>query len=419
MSNSQILISHANVFDGKGATLATGMSVLVEDNKIAKIVKSITAPSGATVIDAKGRTLTPGFIGAHEHLMLQASVIELLRADAEYFALVGAKTAHDYLMHGWTTVRDVGGNTFSLKKVIDKGYLPGPRIYPSGPMISQTAGHADHRSDNLPHSLVQHEPDATVKFGHQMVADGRANVLTAVRENFRRGATQIKIAVGGGVGSESDPLDVCEYTSDEISAAVEAAADWGTYVMSHVYNSKGIRRAIDNGVKSIEHANLIDEETLQYMKDKGIWLSPQVIVYTTELKGGTADQNAKMRQAQAGTANLLSMAKKMGFENIAFGTDIVTDPEVIARMNDEFVLRTQWFEPAEVLHQATSKNAALCALCGPRNPYPAKLGVIEEGAYADLLLINGNPLQDISILAKHEENLALIMKDGKIYKNQI
>jgi len=414
-----VLITNANIFDGKSDKLATGMSVLVEGNKIAKIAKSITAPAGATVIDAVGRTMTPGFIDMHAHIMFQMSVGEAEHSDELYFGYVATQTANTYLTHGFTTIRDASGNTFSLKKAIDRGIVRGPRIYPSGPMISQSSGHSDHRTDDKANALIAKEPSTFMKYDMVQIADGRAEVLKAVRENLRRGASQIKIAVGGGTGSYADPLDVTEYTPDEIRAAVEAASDWGTYVMAHVYNSKGIRRAIDNGVKSIEHGNLVDEATLKYMKDKDIWLSPQVSVYTYIPKGYTEDQAEKHRQAFAGIDHMFTLCKKIGFTKIAFGSDIITEPEQMAKINDEFKFRAKWFTPVEILRQATSKSAELLALSGPRNPYPGKLGVIEEGAYADLLLINGDPLKDISILTKPEANIALIMKDGKIYKNAV
>jgi len=416
---SKVLITNANIFDGKSDKLASGMSVLVEGNKIAKIAKSITAPSGATVIDTKGRTLTPGFIASHEHVLMQASVGELLTSDERFVAYVGVQTARTYLMHGFTSIRDASGNTFSLKKAIDRGIVEGPRIYPSGPMISQTSGHSDHRHDAQRSKLVGGQDDLFVQHGDMAIADGVPEVLKATREALRRGASQIKIAVGGGTGSYADPLDVVEFTPEEIRAAVQAASDWGTYVMAHVYNNVGIRRAIDNGVKSIEHANLIDEATLRYMKEKNVWLSPQVIVFTYIPKGYTEDQANKHKQAYAGIDNMFKTAKKIGFTKIAFGSDIITDPETMARINEEFVFRTKWFTPAEVLRQATSSSAELLALSGNRNPYPGKLGVIEEGAYADLLLINGDPLKDIKVLTKPDANLALIMKDGKIYKNTI
>lgn len=394
-------------------------NVLVEGNKIKTISTKKIEASGATVIDGGGRRMTPGFIDVHAHMMLQMSFGEGMTSDERYYAYVATQTANTYITHGFTTVRDPAGNTFSLKKAIDRGIVVGPRIYPSGPMISQTSGHSDHRFDSQKSKLIGGQDSLFVQFGDMAIADGVPEVLKAVRENLRWGASQIKIAVGGGTGSYADPLDVVEYTPEEIRAAVQAAEDWGTYVLAHVYNNKGIRRAIDNGVKSIEHGQLMDEPTMQLIKDKGIWLSPQVIVYTFIPKGYTEDMANKHRQAYAGIDNMFQTAKKIGFTKIAFGTDIITDPETLARINEEFVFRTKWFEPAEVLRQATSSSAELLALSGPRNPYPGKLGVIEEGAYADLLLINGNPLEDISILTKPDENLALIMKDGKTYKNTL
>ena len=413
---TSVLITNANIFDGTSDRLATGMSVLVEGNKIAKIAKSIPAPAGATVIDAKGRTLTPGFNACHEHIMMQMNAIDLLLSDTRYQTAVATRTAEMYLRSGFTSVRDAAGNTFGLKRAIDEDVIPGPRIFPSGPMISQTAGHADHRRFDWPEAAggIPSRPMANFDMA---VVDGVPEVLKATRESLRMGATQIKIAVGGGTGSYADPLDVVEFTPEEIRAAVQAAADYQTYVMAHVYNVEGIRRAIDNGVKSIEHGQLMDEPTMKLMKEKGIKLCSQVIVYTGIPKGYTEDQAAKHRAAYDGIDNMFKIAKKIGYQDIGFGFDIITDPDMVKRQNDEFVLRTKWFTNAEILRQATSTTAEIIGMSHRFNP--GKLGVIEQGALADILLINGDPLQDISILTKPEENLALIMKDGKIYKNTI
>jgi imidazolonepropionase-like amidohydrolase len=416
------LISNVNIFDGKSGKLQENMNVLIKDNKIETISSeplAVPQTDNVTMIDGGGRTMTPGFIAVHEHIVGQMSFGELFNSDTRYKAYVAVDTVNTYLMNGFTAVRDVAGDTFSLKKAIDRGIIVGPRIYPSGPMISQTSGHADHRHDSQRSKLIGGVDDVMVEQGDMAVVDGVPEVLKAVREALRRGASQIKIAVGGGTGSYGDPLDVVEFTPEEIRAATQAASDWGTYVCAHVYNSDGIRRAIDNGVKSIEHANLVDEKTLRYMQKQDIWLSPQVSVYTYIPAGYTEDQANKHRAAYAGLDNLFKTAKKMGYDKIAFGTDIITDPEALSRMNEEFTYREKWFTPAEILTQATSKSAELLAMSGERNPYPGKLGVIEKGAYADLLLINGNPLKDLSILLKPDENLALIMKDGKIYKNTI
>ncbi|MDN2482874.1 metal-dependent hydrolase family protein [Vibrio agarivorans] len=419
LAESSYLIINAKVFDGQSEQLTEPQQVLVEGNKITKISPQIEQPKDSIVIDADGRTLSPGFIAAHEHLVGQMSFGELFAKDTRYKAYVATQTVEQYLMNGFTAVRDLAGNTFSLRDAIDSGYIKGPRIFPSGPMISQTSGHADHRWQSHTNALQGGSWDTMEREGDMLVVDGVPDMLKAVRENLRQGASQIKIAVGGGTGSFADPLDTVQFTPEEIQAATQAAADWNTYVTAHVYNTEGIRRAIDNGVKSIEHANLIDEDTLRYMKKHDVWLSPQVIVYTYIPKGYTQDQAAKHRQAYAGIDNLFKTAKKIGFDKIAFGTDIITDPKMIAEMNQEFVHRTEWFTPAEIMKQATYNSAQLLALSGPRSPYPEKMGVIEEGAYADLLLIDGNPLDDITILTNPKQNLSLIMKDGQIYKNTI
>ena len=415
----QTIITNARIFDGVSETLIEGQSVLVTDGKIARIAADIAAPDGAEVIDAGGRVMTPGFIFAHEHLMFQLSAPELLIQDDRYVALLSSQTARRYLERGITTVRDAAGNSYGLKQAIDRGVVPGPRIYPSGPMIAQTSGHGDMRFPTNPTVFAGGEQGPMVARGDMIVADGIPDLLKATRENLRRGSSQIKIAVGGGTGSKSDPLEVIEFTDAEIQAIVQAATDFGTYVMAHVYNPRGIRRAIDNGVKSIEHGNLIDKDTLRYMKKKDVWLSPQVTVYTYIPAGYSEDQAAKHRQAFAGIDTMLKTAKEIGFENIVFGSDIISDPDQIENILGEFEKRTKWFTPIEIMRQATSKGGELMALSNVRNPYPGKLGVIEEGAHADLLLIDGNPLKDVKVIVDFEANIDLIMKDGKIYKNTL
>ncbi|WP_217357330.1 metal-dependent hydrolase family protein [Ruegeria arenilitoris] len=413
------LITGARIFDGVSSDLIEGQDVLIQDGMITALGPDLDAPEGATVIDAQGRFLMPGFADMHAHLMFQMPFGIAFNADREYWAYVAATVAEQYLMQGFTTVRDVGGNSFSLKRAIDEGILVGPRVYPSGPMISQSSGHSDHRTDaNEPGSLV-FEPSIPMKYFHVAVADGRDEVLKTVREVLRRRASQIKISVGGGTGSFADPLDTTQYTADEIRAAVEAAEDWNTYVTAHVYNSDGIIRAVENGVKSIEHGNLMSEEAMRVMMEHDAWLSPQVIVYTFHPAGYNDEQKAKHDEAYDGINQMFTMAKELGFENIVFGTDVITSPEMIKRANEEFVLRTEWFDNVEILRQATSKSAELLALSGPRNPYPGALGVIAEGAHADILLIDGNPLEDMSVMTEYEERFDLIMKGGVIYKNEL
>jgi imidazolonepropionase-like amidohydrolase len=394
--------------------------VLVRDGMIAEIAAGIEPPEGAVVIDAGGRVMTPGFIYMHEHIMMQASSPELLIADDRYIAILATQTARDYLDRGITTIRDAAGNTFGLKQAIDRGVVPGPRIYPSGAMISQSSGHADHNFPSEPTSFMAGgRPDRMILRGDFVVVNGEAEVLHAVREQLRRGASQIKIANGGGTGSIADPLEVTELLPQEIRMATQAAADFGTYTMTHVYNTSGVRRAIENGVKSIEHGNLLDKETLQLMKDNDVWLSPQVTVYTFIPPGYTEGQAAKHRQAFAGIDQMFTAAKEIGFENIVFGSDIISSPDQILEMLGEFEQRTKWFTNVEILRQATSNGGELLAMSGILNPYPGKLGVIEEDAHADILLFDGNPLDDISVIVDFEDNMDLIMKAGVIYKNEV
>ena len=420
MAQESTLITNARIFDGISEKLIEGQDVLVEDGMISKIGAGIAGPDGVEVIDAGGRVMTPGFIYMHEHIMMQASGPELLVADDRYIAILASRTARQYLERGITTIRDAAGNSFGLQDAIDAGIVPGPRIYPSGAMISQSSGHADHLFPSQPTTFMADGlPDRLVRSGDMLVVDGVPEMLQGVREQLRRGASQIKIAVGGGTGSIADPLEVVELTPEEIRAATQAAGDFRTYVMAHVYNNEGIRRAIDNGVKSIEHANLIDRDTMQYIKDNDVWLSPQVTVYTFIPPGYSEGQAAKHRQAFAGIGNMFSIAKKIGFDNIVFGSDIISSPKDIEGLLGEFNKRAEWFSNVEVLRQATSKGGELLGMSGVLNPYPGKLGVIEEGAHADLLLFDGNPLDDLNVIVSFEENMDFIMKAGKVYKRTL
>lgn len=414
-----VLIKDVNIFDGKSDQLQKQQDVLVRDNVIEKIGRKLKAPEGAQVIDADGLTLSPGFIDSHTHIMLQLSFFEGLMSDPYFWAYEATRSAESMLMNGFTTVRDMSGNSFSLKKAIDRGIVVGPRIFPSGPMISQTSGHSDFRFDSHPSRLVSDQKSVFQTYDMLTVADGRAEMLTAVRESLRRGASQVKIAVGGGASSAYDPIDVVQYTLDEMKAAVDAATDYGTYVAAHAYTDASITRAVEAGIKTIEHGNLASLETLKLMQKNNVWLSPQLIVFSEFPANLNALQRAKLEYVSNGLDTLFTNVKKSGFQNMVFGTDIVMDPNLIKNMNREFIHRLKWFSPAEIMRQATSKGGEMLALSGKRAPYQGQIGVIAEGALADILLIRGDPLKDLSILTEPDANLALIMKDGKIYKNQL
>jgi imidazolonepropionase-like amidohydrolase len=416
-----VLIANARVFDGTADQLAEGMSVLVESNIIARVSKAaIEPPRGAIVVDAGSRVLMPGLIDTHTHLaMASLPLPALTTADPGYVTMAAAAEAERMLMRGVTTIRDMGGPTFGLKRAIDEGLVRGPRIYPSGHVISQTAGHGDFRlpQDQHPHFGMMGELPHT-RFGFAFLADGRPEVLAAVRETLRRGATQIKVMAGGGINSPYDSIDVMQYTEDELRAAVEAAEAWGTYVVVHAYSPEAIRHALSAGALDISHANLIDEATMKLLAEKGAYLSAQVAVFTEAMPGLPAPNQLKLAQVREGLDTLFALAKKYQVK-LTYGTDLLGGRALSDKQTEDLVMRSKWFTPVEVLRQATSRAGELVGRCGKRNPYPGKLGVVQEGALADLLLVNGNPLQDLSVLAKSEAGLALIMKGGIIFKNTV
>jgi imidazolonepropionase-like amidohydrolase len=255
--------------------------------------------------------------------------------------------------------------------------------------------------------------------GAAMVADSPDEVTVRVREQLLQGASQIKLTAGGGVSSPHSPLDVSTFTEAELRAAVEAAANWGTYVTVHAYTPAAIQRAIAAGVQCIEHAHLMDDATARMMAEKGVWLSMQPL--PDELAEGFppgSEQREKAVEVFAGTARTYEFAKKYGIKT-AWGTDVLFLPELARQQGALLAKITTWFTPAEALAQATSTNARLLAMSGKRNPYPGKLGVVEEGALADLLLVDGNPLENIAIVTDPDRNFQVIMKDGKIYKNTL
>ncbi|MEJ2533050.1 MAG: amidohydrolase family protein [Halioglobus sp.] len=419
-AGSRIVINNVNIFDGKREKLIPDRSVLIEGNRIARIGGSALAPDDATVIDGGGRTLTPGFIDAHVHLQWNVGPYEFVDSPPDYHAALALVEARNTLMRGFTSVRDTGGAVFGIKKAIDQGFHPGPRIYASGAAIGMTSGHGDYRTVNeLPRQLGGPAETPLERLGISVFADGVPEVLTASRDQMRRGAHFLKMFVGGAVSGLRDPLDVAEYSFEEVKASANEAKRWNTYLAVHAYTDRSIREALEAGAMSIEHANLVTEDTMKLAAQKGAFMSVQTGFFLAPAPDSfSLAQKKRQRLAADGLDNMMQLAKKYKVK-LLFGTDFVGSLETKKLQLDEFSNRTRWFSPAEILIQATSGNAEILAMSGPRNPYPGRLGVIEEGAYADILLIDGNPLEDISILAEPEENLALIMKDGKIVKNTV
>ena len=396
---------------------------LVEGNAIAKNSQvHIPVPAGATVVDGGGRTLMPGLIDAHWHTYYANIPVSILAtADMSEVAIAGLLGAKGVRMRGFTTVRDIGGNPFAVKKYADSDLYPGPRMYMSGPPLGQTAGHFDLGAYNEVPSNAADPLPYWERVGLFAIADGVPEVTKRAREILRMGATQLKIAGGGGVTSIYDPLDVQEYTFEEMKAIVDVAKTWNTYVAAHIFTDAAIQTAVKAGIKSIEHGNLIKEkETMQMMKDNGVWLSAQPILDDEDgLKFENPISTAKFKEVTDGTDRNYKLAKEVGVK-IAFGTDLLFDPASAAKQGKMLAKMGRWFTPYEALKMATSDNAELLSLCGPRNPYSlGPLSVIEEGAYADMILVDGNPLENLDLVADADKNFVLIMKDGKIYKNTV
>lgn len=419
----KILIVNAKIFDGTDK-LVVGKDVLIEGNKIVEIAEGImiTQDSNSVIIDAGGRVLTPGFIDMHYHLSLCSVNLSDLAGsyapDLDFIGIQAGLEAERTLSRGFTSIRDVGGASWGAKVASDRGDIAGPRIWPSLRALSQHGGHGDANPRYMEPREFGGPENNLERLEYSRIVNGRDEVLVATRDNLKNGASQIKMHLAGGVGTEFDPIDGRQFTLDEIKAAVEVAEGFGTYVTAHVYTPDGIQQAIAGGVKCIEHGNLLDEETARLMAENDIWLSPQVVVYLTFSPDLGDVRLEKGRMVGEGLNTMFELAKKHNL-NVVFGTDVVVNPEACADQNREFVERARWFTPTEILNQATRNAGELLQLSGDRSPYPGKIGVIEVGAYADLLLIDGNPLEDISILADPHQNLALIMKDGQIFKNTI
>jgi imidazolonepropionase-like amidohydrolase len=418
---STIVFENVRIFDGKSDTLSASMNVLVRGNTIDKISKDpipTDRSANPKIIAGGGRTLMPGLIDMHWHTMLvRPTPAALLVGDIGHLNLVAGAEASDTLMRGFTTVRDLGGPAFGLKRAIDEGIVPGPRIYPSGAIITVTSGHGDFRQPFEVPRVLGAPQSRGEQTGAAMVADSPDEVRVRVREQLLQGATQIKLTAGGGVASPRSPLDASTFTEAELRAAVEAAENWGTYVTVHAYTPISIQRAIAAGVKCIEHGHLMDEQTAKLIAEKGIWLSTQA--FPDEMADAFPPgslERAKAIEVFAGTDRTFALAKKYGIKT-AFGTDILFSRRLAQRHGELLAKLVRWYTPAEALVMATGTNAELLALSGKRNPYPGKLGVIEQGALADVLLVDGNPIANIKLIEDPAKNFVVIMKDGKIFKN--
>ena len=419
---SSILISNANVWDGTSEKLQEGVDVLIENNKIKSIGVGITAPAGAKTFDASGKTLIPGLIDMHQHLMLHGGTAAGTNEWDAYAQGAQANLMMNRLLHmGYTTVRDIGGNSTSLSRAVQSGYLNGPRIYSAGPVISQTGGHGDWGGYNDgPYDIDYQE-----LVQNTFVVDGVAECMKATRWNFRNGAAFIKIMGGGGVASTFDPLNATQLSLEEMKAVVDVADDYGSYVAIHAYHDRSYNRALDAGVRSFEHGFLITEKTVKRMaaKDSICW-SWQPFGSYTLFAGGfpdwfTPDMIEKGKAVNAGAVVVPPLMKKHGVL-VVLGSDMFGEEVKFALTNimSAKEVPNSGFTDLDIMKMATSNAGTVLAWSGPGRDYykEAKLGVIAENGWADLLIIEGNPIEDVNVFAK-TENVKVVMKDGVIYKN--
>ena len=392
-------------------------SVTNDKGKVEKVSAKVT------VIDGKGGYLIPGIIDSHQHVMFTAVVTpdHINNKNTSYMvAYESLPQAKKLLMMGVTSIRDLGGPSLDLARAIDKGLVDGPRIYSSGAFIGCTSGHGDFTdaTSSSAASVIGSSAWWMTETGFSYLADGPDEVSKAVRLTLSKGAPQVKIMAGGGVASLKDPLESVGYSEAEMRAAVEAAADYDTYVMAHAYNDESVKRCIKAGVKDIVHGHLLSEEVIKMMAENDVWLGSLSSPYgLMDVPFFTDENRAKGRKVLDGYENVMKLAKKHGVK-IGFGTDAAA--QMVDTVLYEFEMRSKFFTPLEMLKQATSTNAELLRFSNSRDPYKAApLGVIKEGAWADMLIYDGNPLKSIDFVTKPKDHLKVIIKGGKVYKNEL
>ena len=410
-----IVFQSARVFDGESEVVRAGVNVFVEDGVIREISERPPNPD-TEVIDCGGRVLMPGLIDAHVHVYAAGlNIARVVQSPVSYLAHFAAQFLRSSLDRGFTTLRDVGGADIGLALAIKDGLLDRvPRLFYGGRVISQTGGHGDFRPGD--HSLETGHFCGCSYHADQLavIADGADAVRKAVREELRRGASHIKIMASGGVASPTDPLDRCQYSDDEIRAAVEEADRAGSYVAAHCHPTEAVRRAAALGVKSIEHATLIDQPTADFVAEKGSFAVPTMaVIHALAEKGEGLGlppvSMEKLRRVLDSALSSLEILKRAGVK-MGFGTDLLGALHVL--QSTEFGLRAKVLPAIDVLRSACVINAELLGQTG-------KLGCIREGAIADLLVVDGNPLEDISVLGSGGDRISIIMKEGHFHKREI
>jgi len=409
-----VLFSNANVFDGKTPHLREGCSVLVEGNRIKEVSDKEIKFSASRTIDLAGKTLMPGLIDLHVHIWwTELDAVKVVRQRSEYIACFAASSLRRSLDYGFTSLRDAGGADPSYALAIERGIIPGPRFFPSGRMMTQTGGHIDMRqvdADDLSH------PNAPGRdlYRFAAVVDSPDAMRAAVREELRRGATQIKLMMSGGISSPSDPLERIQFSDPEIATAVEEVNRRGTYCFAHCHPLNSIWKAIDLGIRSIEHGTFVDDAAAAAIVEKGIFVVPTLaVIWALNANGrelGYPEVSMRKLQGIGDTMlNSLEVMKRAGVK-MGYGTDLL-GPHQVQQLN-EFTIRSEVLSSYEILLSATSVAAEILQQDG-------QLGVIAPGALADIIVLDDDPLKDIRVLDRMGRNLSIIMKDGKFYKDSL
>jgi imidazolonepropionase-like amidohydrolase len=403
------VLRNASVLDAERGELAEGQVVAVEDGRIADVGPGLSAPDDATVIDVAGKTVMPGLIDAHTHPTSVSFDFASSEWPPTYVAAIAGRALEGMLARGFTTIRDAGGGDHGLARAVDEGYFTGPRIFYGGKQLSQTGGAGDYRA---PSRRTWEDNYYANTIG--VICDGVPEVRRAVREEVRRGAYHIKVYLSGAVDAPSDRVDSTQFSISELDAIVEEATAANIYVAGHAYTSRAINRGLKCGVRSIEHGNLMDESSIPLFQQYGAFYVPTIVTYhclAQKSRDGLLDPeiDEKLHVVIGGALGALEMAHKAGIP-IVYGTDLFADMH--GQQLQEFIIRSEVQPPADLIRSATTVAARLLRREG-------ELGVVAPGALADLLVIDGNPLDDIRVLTIPDQTLKLIMKEGAVYKNEL
>lgn len=411
---NHLIFKGARIFDGSQADCPEGMFVHIADGLIQEVSAQPINAKDAQLIDVGGRTLMPGMIDAHVHAFASDVAVQKIEALGEAYRTAHAARMLGHALNcGFTTVRDIGGGNYSLYRALADGLLLGPRYLYSGKILSMTGGHADFRPiEERPRYQALCACGDTPLSSIAVIADGVDSCIRAAREELRQGAHCIKIVGSGGVVSPTDPIWMNQYREDEIRAIVNECVERRTYVSSHCHPASAVRRCVEFGVRSIEHGTLIDDETAHFVAERGAYIVPTMAIVFALVElgrklGFPAESQEKAEFAFTHAISGMDSMRRAGVK-ICFGTDLMGS--TYTHQCREFTLRSEVFTPLEILRQATSTTAEMMMMSG-------RIGCISAGAYADLIVVDGDPLKDISLLAANGNNLSLIMRGGELIKN--